>query len=110
MIEEKHYSDEFVNTIIPIVAAANALNGHHSIVLIVRDEARRLNGLGYTATSARLYDAAKKLDALFAEIERIKAHDDETITICVPLSTCKEARRLLGGAFRDLSNSEDIPV
>lgn len=73
MIEEKHYSDEFVNIIIPIVAAANALNGHHSIVLIVRDEAKRLNDLGYTATSGRLYEAAKKLDALFVEIEKVKA-------------------------------------
>lgn len=73
MAEKKHYSDEFVNIIIPIVAAANALNGHSSIVLIVRKEAERLNDLGYTSTSARLYDAAKKLDALFLEIEKVKA-------------------------------------
>lgn len=73
MIEPKHYSDEFVNIIIPIVAAANALKGHESVVLIVRKEAERLNNLGYLATAKRLYEAAKKLDALFVEIGKVKA-------------------------------------
>lgn len=51
-----------------IINAANALSGHHSIVLVVRKEADRLNDLGYTATAARLFEAAKKLDALFVAI------------------------------------------
>lgn len=72
-MEEKHYSDEFVLKIIPIYVAANALNGHHSIVLIVRSEAKRLNDLGYTATSKRMYDAAKALDNLFIEIKKGEA-------------------------------------
>lgn len=53
-----------------LIAAAYALKGHESIVLIIREEAKRINGLGYTATSERLFKAAKKLDALFVEIDK----------------------------------------
>lgn len=51
-----------------IITAANALHGHHSIVLAVQKEADRLNELGYTSTSRRMFEAAKKLEALFLAI------------------------------------------
>lgn len=70
MIEDKHYSDEFVNNILPLVTAAYALKGHESIVLIIRQEAKRLSALGFTATSERAYMAARLLDLLFVEIEK----------------------------------------
>lgn len=72
MAEEKHYSDEFVNNTLPIIIASTALKGHYAIVEVVRKEAKRINDLGYTSTSARLYDAAKKLDALFSAIDSVE--------------------------------------
>lgn len=72
MAQEKHYSDEFVNAMIPIISAANALKDHYSIVEIVRKEAGKINDLGYTSTSARLFEAAKKLDALFAALDKVE--------------------------------------
>lgn len=70
MTDEKHHSDEFVNNIMPIVTAAYALKGHESIVLVLRTEAKRMNTLGFTATSERMYMAARLLDLLFVEIEK----------------------------------------
>lgn len=63
-----------------ILDAAQSLIGHHSIVTVVRNEAERLNKLGYTATSRRMYEAAHKLDKLFDALEPTpaseEAHDD----------------------------------
>lgn len=71
-MKDKHYSDDFVNAVLPIITAANALKDHYSIVEIVRKEAAKINELGYTSTSARLYEAAKKLDALFAALDKVE--------------------------------------
>ncbi len=69
---EKHHSDELVSNLLPIVNAAYQLKGHESIVLILRTEAKRLNALGFTATSEQVYMAARLLDLLFVEINKEK--------------------------------------
>lgn len=55
-----------------IVTAAYALKGYESIVIILRTEAKRLSTLGFTATSAQVYMAARLLDLLFVEINKEK--------------------------------------
>jgi hypothetical protein len=61
---DKHHSDELVDNLLPIVTAAYALKGRESIVLILRTEAKRLSSLGFTATSADVYMAARLLYSL----------------------------------------------
>ena len=58
---------------------------------------------------AQLQDCADVLN-VFAQFAKIKAHQHEYVTICVNIDTVQECKRLLGGAFRDLSLGEDIPV
>lgn len=59
---------------------------------------------------AHLLAAAEVLQ-VFAQFHNItEEYENEYVQIRVPVSALHEARRLLGGAFRDLSNSEDIPV
>lgn len=47
---------------------------------------------------------------VFAQFANIKAHQHEHVTIVVNIDTLRECKRLLGGAFRDLSLGADIPV
>lgn len=56
-------------------------------------------------------DAAAEVLQVFAQFHNItEEYENEYVQVRVPVSALHEARRLLGGAFRDLSNSEDIPV
>ncbi len=47
---------------------------------------------------------------VFAQFANIKAHEHEHVTISVSIDTLREAKRLLGGAFRDMTSGADIPV
>lgn len=70
----------------------------------LQDENAKLE-MQIEGTQARLNEAAEVLQ-VFAQFATIKAHDDEAITISVPVSALREARRLLGGAFHDYSSDK----
>lgn len=56
----------------------------------------------------QLQECAEVLN-VFAQFANINAREHEHVTISVNIDTLREAKRLLGGAFRDLSGA-DIPV
>ena len=57
----------------------------------------------------QLQECADILNAL-AQFANIKAHEHEHVTIAININTIREAKRLLGGTFRDLTSGADIPV